>query len=156
MAEQLIEADKSSPARPALTCRLRQKTQGRAAQSPTAGEVELENTSADVLEIELQMSPFQHLNLVVTDAAGRVVSEGHYGDRFSPLEEPYVFRLQPGEKYTGSVSLLGTVPEQKRLPGTYTVRAVYEYKRLIAVSEPFHVQLEGEPSLSPNPSSSAG
>src|SRR6266508_6134680 len=113
---------------PRLTCRLRKKTTGRVAQSPAAGEVELENTSGGVVEIESQFSPLQYLNLIVKDSSGRVMSEGYYGDIFSPMAEPYTWRLQPGEKYTGPVHLLGTVPDAKCVPGTYTVQAVYEYK----------------------------
>jgi hypothetical protein len=106
-----------------------------------AGEIELTNISADVIEIQVRTSPLQYLNLVVLDAGGGVVSEGLYGDFFSPLAEPYTLRLQPGEKYTGPVHLLGNVPEGKRLPGVYTVQAVYEYKGLQVVSEPLQVEL---------------
>jgi hypothetical protein len=144
MAKQLTEADKASPPRVRLACRPRKKTHGRAAHSPTAGEVELENTSSEVLEIEFRMSRLQYLNLIVTDAKSRVISEGHYGDIFSPMAEPYTWRLQPGEKYIGPVSLLGNVPDEKIMPGEYTAQAVYGYKDLRAVSEPFHVRLEGK------------
>jgi hypothetical protein len=105
------------------------------------GEVVLENTSPDVMEIEVQMSPLQYLNLVVKDAQGKVVSEGHYGDRFSPLESPHVLRLEPGERFIGNVSLLGTVPENKRLPGNYTIQAIYNYRSIRAFSEPFEIRL---------------
>lgn len=101
----------------------------------------MENTSAGLLEIEVTLSPLQHLNLIVTDASGAVVSEGHYGNRFSPLAEPYTLRLRPGEKFAGPVTLLGTVPEARRRPGEYSVRAVYEHGGLRAVSEPFTVRL---------------
>src|SRR4051794_22333639 len=97
----------------------------RRGPAPAAGEVELENTSVDVIEIEVYTSPLQYLNLIVTDAGGRLVSETFYGDLFSPLAEPYVLRLRPGETYTGPVSLLGNVPEEKWLPGPYSVQAVY-------------------------------
>jgi hypothetical protein len=144
MSELAIERGTPREARPGLTCRLRKRTLGRAAASPVAGEVELENTSDALLEIEVQMSPLQFLNLVVTGPAGEVLSEGHYGNRFSPLEQPYTFRLRPGEKYTGPVSLLGTVPEAKRLPGRYLVQAVYAWDGLRAVSEPMQVDLTGQ------------
>jgi hypothetical protein len=101
----------------------------------------LENTSPDLLEIEVRTSPLQYLNLIVTDAAGKVVSDSVYGDLFSPLAEPYTLRLQPGEKFTAPVSLLGNVPEEKRQPGEYTVQAVYEYGGLRVVSELLQVQL---------------
>jgi len=125
----------------ALVCRLRKKTTGRAAHIPTAGEVELENVSSEVLEIDVHTSPLQYFDLIVTDATGRVVSELFYGDLFSPLEEPYTLRLRPGEKYLGPVGLLGNVPEGKRSPGRYTVQGVFDYKGLRATSDPLPVEL---------------
>jgi hypothetical protein len=68
-----------------LVCRLRAK-QLPGGCSPTAGEIELENASPDVLVIETDMHPLQYLNLVVADASATVLSEGHYGDIFSPGE----------------------------------------------------------------------
>ncbi len=123
-----------------LACRLGHRTLRRG-PLPTAGEVELTNLSPDVLEIQFRTSPLQYLNLVVLDASGEVVSQGFYGDFFSPLAEPYTLRLKPGEKYVGPVHLLGNVPEAKRLPGVYTVQAVYEYNGLKTVSEPLQVEL---------------
>jgi hypothetical protein len=141
---ELINISSEAPRPPAATsfvCRIRRKQErdGRPSSSD-AGEVELENLSSTPIEIELEMSPFQHLNLVVTDSEGAVVSDGHYGNRFSPLAERVLWRLQPGQKYTHTVSLLGTVPVPLR-PGVYTVRAVYQYKTLKAVSEPLIVEL---------------
>jgi hypothetical protein len=126
-----------------LACRLRVKPaqEGRRSPPPGCGEVELENTSEKPIEIELQMSPLQYLDLVVKDAAGNVVSEGHYGNRFSPLAEEYTFRLEPGQKYTQNVSLLGTVPESKQLPGRYTVQAVYQTRGLTAAAAPLELDL---------------
>jgi hypothetical protein len=126
-----------------LACRLRVKpAEAERRPSPTGcGEVELENTSDKPLEIELQMSPLQYLNLIVEDAAGNVVSEGHYGNRFSPLAEEYIFRLEPGQKYTHNVALLGTVPASKQLPGKYFVQAVYQSRGLTAVSVPLEIDL---------------
>jgi hypothetical protein len=132
-------------AKPALACRLRKRQphNGRRRVSSTAGEVELENKADAPIEIELQMSPFQYLNLIVRDASGSVVSEGFYGNLFSPVEVPYTLRLQPGETYVGPVSLLGNVPLEKQRAGRYTVQAIYTYKDLRAVSEPLEFQYEG-------------
>jgi hypothetical protein len=135
MSESIIPAAIPSPAHASLVCRLRPR-QLRRGPSAIAGEVELENTSSTVLVIEVRTSPLQYLNLVVTDAAGNVVSDSFYGDLFSPPAEPYTLRLLPGEKFTAPVSLLGNVPEGEWRPGKYTVQAVYEYNRLRAVSEP--------------------
>jgi hypothetical protein len=108
--------------------------------------VEIENVSADVVEIAVTMHPLQYLHLVITDAAGNLVPAAPYGNIFSPRETPYLFRLAPGEKYTHNVSLLGTIPEEQQSPGLYLVRAIYEYNGLRAVSEPLHVQLPAKDS----------
>jgi hypothetical protein len=126
-----------------LVCRLRHKQLLRG-NSATAGEIELENSSPDVLQIETDRHPLQYLNLVVTDASGNVLSEGHYGDIFSPRGKIDTLRLAPGAKYHHLVSLLETVPPEKRIPGTYAVQAVYAYSGLRVVSEPLAVELSGE------------
>jgi hypothetical protein len=145
MAEQpttLSQAPARAGSSP-LACRIRikQAEEGRRPLPPGSGEVELENTSSTLLQIELQMSPLQYLNLIVQDAAGNVISEGHYGERFSPVAEPYTFCLEPGQKYTHNVALLGTVPETKRRPGRYIVQAVYQARGLTAVSTPLALEL---------------
>ena len=138
MAESLTWSD--------LVCKLRRKSLARG-PSPTAGEIELENASAAVIPIEVCTSPLGYLDLLVTDARGQVVSESFYGDLFSPLAEPSTLELQPGEKYAAPVSLLGNVPQEKCLPGRYSVQAIYQYKGLSAVSEPLEVELpDGQPA----------
>ncbi len=143
MAEPIIQTGTPPQLKTALVCRLRHRV-GRRGPSPTAGEVELENVTDGPVEIEVFMHPLQYLDLTVTDSAGATVSTHPYGHFFSPRETPYFLRLAPGEKYTHTVSLLGTVPEDKWLPGTYTVWAVYEYNGLRAVSEPLEVRLPAE------------
>jgi hypothetical protein len=125
-----------------LVCRLRPKEHlGRQGPVPHMGEVEIANQSSEPVEIEHQMSPLQYLELVVTDPGGRVVSEGHFSDRFSPSLEPSVLRLLPGEKYTATVPLFATLPRERRTAGMYLVRAVYEYAGSRAVSDPLPVEL---------------
>jgi hypothetical protein len=119
-----------------LVCGLRRKEMtGRQGPVANRGEVELENRSSAPLEIAYRMTPLQYLNLVVTDSDGRVVSEGHFGDRFAPTLEPQILRLGPGEKFTANVHLLATVRCDPIRPGTYNVQAVYEYNGFRAVSE---------------------
>jgi hypothetical protein len=123
-----------------LACRLRRKEViSRRGPVSNLGEVELENLSATPLEIAYRMTVLQYLNLVVTNPAGQVVSEGHFGDRFAPTLEPLVLRLEPGEKFTANVHLFATVPGDPLPSGTYTVQAVYEYNSFRAVSEPVQV-----------------
>jgi hypothetical protein len=103
------------------------------------GELELENLSPTAVKIGYQMSPLQYLELVITGPAGTLVSEGHFGDRFSPMAAEAVLRLQPGETFCGQVPLLATVPREKLSPGVYRVQAVYEYNGIRAVSDPVPV-----------------
>ena len=116
-----------------LRCLLRQRvTSGRAVQ----GEFELENLSSATIEIPVDIHPLQYLNLRVRNSAGETVSQGWYGDQFSPGSSPSTVRLLPGERFTQEVSLLATVPAAFRKPGDYTVEAFYDTPELHMVSEP--------------------
>jgi hypothetical protein len=137
MGRQSASTIAPSEAKATIVCRLRH----RAGKSPTAGEVELENVSQKAIEIEVTMHPLQYLDLVITDANGKLVEASPYGNIFSPREVSYVFRLAPGEKYTHNVSLLGNVPQEKQAPGKYSVKAFYEYEGLMAVSDPVEVEI---------------
>jgi hypothetical protein len=125
-----------------LICRLRHANHNaREGPVPHMAEFELENVSDSALEISYRMAVLQYLQLVVRDSKGDVVSEGHYGDQFSPFEKDQVLRLGPGEKYQTKVYLLATVPSARKAPGTYAVTAVYEYNGIRAESEPVEVTL---------------
>ncbi len=129
---------------PPLICRLGPKEViGRQGPIPNMGEVELENCSDAPLEIEYTMTPLQFLELEVIGPGGKVVSEGHFSDRFSPTRQPLVLRLMPGEKFTSNVSLLATLPREKRIPGTYTVQASYRFLGTRLTSEPLTVEVTG-------------
>lgn len=123
-----------------LTCQLRRKTTGRAAHSPVAGEIEITNVSPHTIEIPIATLPLQYLHLLVEEEQGQVVSDGHYGDLFSPQSRPSTFRLAPGETYVSPVSLLATVPPERLRPGVYLIRAVFEYADLCAVSAPYRLE----------------
>src|SRR4051794_30670962 len=77
MAEQMTRTDVRPASKAALACRLRHRV-GRWGPSPSAGEVELENVSAEVIEIEVRMHPLQYLDLVVRDSAGEVIPTSPY------------------------------------------------------------------------------
>jgi hypothetical protein len=124
----------------ALVCRLRRKDViGRRGPVANMAEVELENVSGTPLDIAYWMTELHHLNLLVRDAEGKVVSQGHFGDRFAPTREPSILHLEPGEKFTAYVHLFATMRVDPVPPGTYAVEAVYEYNGLRAVSEPVQV-----------------
>ena len=101
-----------------LTCRLRPKEViGHRGAIANMGEVELENCSDAPLEIEYTMTPLQFFELEVIGPGGEIVSEGRFSDRLSPARDNAVLRLLPGDKFTANVSLLATVPRDKRQPG---------------------------------------
>jgi hypothetical protein len=123
-----------------LALRLRPKEViGRQGPVPNMGEVELENCSDAPLEIEYTMTPLQFLEIEVSGPSGALVSEGHFADRFSPTRDPAVLRLMPGEKFTANVSLLATVPHNKRSPGRHTVQASYCFQGRRVMAEPVTV-----------------
>jgi hypothetical protein len=131
----------TAPDRIVLALRLRPKEViGRQGPVPNMGEVELENCSDAPLEIEYTMTPLQFLEIEVIGPSGAVMSEGHFADRFSPTRDPAVLRLMPGEKFTANVSLLATVPHDKRSPGRYTVQASYCFQGRRVTAEPVTVE----------------
>ncbi len=142
---QMMEKSPGKETRDALVCRIRHRV-GRRGPSPTAGEVEIENISAKTIEIEVTMHPLQYLDLIVRNEVGNIVPTVPYGNIFSPRGSPVVFRLVPGEKYTHNISLVGTLPQEQQLPGTYTVCATYSYNELKAISEPLSVQIPAQSS----------
>jgi len=74
MAAPMTQETKKIAEQGVLACRLQKKTTGRAANIPLAGELVLENVSAVDVSIEYNMSPLQYLDIVVTNADGRVPS----------------------------------------------------------------------------------
>ena len=146
MTEKSTSPQQASEGR--LLCRLRSKsTEG----CVYAGEVEIENVSDEPIEIVIQASELEHLDLLVTNDRGEVVSAFHYGIIFSPFSLGHTWQLLPGHKLVRSVNLLATVPEEKRKPGRYSVQAVYVYEQLHAVSE--RIEFDLPPA---NPSSLKG
>jgi hypothetical protein len=126
-----------------LACRLSPKEFiGRNGPVPHVAEVELENLSTSDLQIEYQMAVLQYLNLIVRDANSKIISDHHYGDRFSPFENAKVLRLAPGEKFRANVNLFATVSHKPIAPGIYIVQAVYEYNGFRAESEPVEVAIK--------------
>jgi hypothetical protein len=128
-----------------LTCRLQPaEVIDRQGPIPNMGEVELQNCSDAPLEIAYTMTPLQFLELEVIGPGEEVVSKGHFSDRFSPTREPALLRLLPNQKFTASVSLLATVPRDKRFPGTYTIQASYRFQGRKVIAAPLKVELPGE------------
>ncbi|HYV38520.1 MAG TPA: hypothetical protein VE988_22740 [Gemmataceae bacterium] len=145
MNEALTATSIKSRSQQKLTCRLRAiQATSRYGPLPNMGEIELENCSTSVIEIEYTMTPLQFLDLAVVGPHGGLVSEGHFSDRFSPTRDPAILRLLPGEKFTATVSLLATVPRKNRVPGTHTIQATYRFQNTRVVAEPLTVEFTSE------------
>ncbi len=129
------------PVSPIDTLTLSLSIRRTASRKGTAGEVTIENRSNDSVEVPVDVHPLQHLDLQVCDDNGQLVSQGWYGNRFSPCWPTRVLRLLPGESYTHTIFLVGTVPSEMRQPGQYTIRAIYEYPGLRAESEPLTITI---------------
>lgn len=84
------------------------------------------NTSAGEVVVAYDLHPLQYLDLVVTDAAGRVRSVGHYGGIFSAFGGVQELRLGSGESFRHTVGLLTTVPRPSEA-GRYAILARFEY-----------------------------
>jgi len=118
-----------------LTCQLRRMDENsRCSSVSLMAEIELKNTSTSPIEIEYWLTALQGLNLIVNDGNGKVVSEGHFADRFSPTLDPRILRLEPGESFRASVHLFATVPHALQVPGNYSIKAIYEYNGFQAES----------------------
>jgi hypothetical protein len=130
----------AAPEPSALSCELRLLDRvNRAGRQKYLGELILTNRTTSTIQVPYRMTALQHLALLVTDSSGRVLSEGHFGDRFAPTLEPGDLRLAPGESFVAVVPLFATVRSEQRLPGTYTITAIYECGSLRAASDPLTV-----------------
>ncbi len=141
-AAMTASVEPKAPIEMPLACKLRtREVMGRDGPIPNMGEVELENCSDIPIEIEYTMTPLQFLELEVLEPSGKVISEGHFSDRFSPRLEPAVLRLKPGEKFTANVSLLATLPLEKRAAGRYTIQASYRFQGKKVMAEPVMLEV---------------
>jgi hypothetical protein len=102
----------------------------------------LRNAGKRTVEIRWYTDPLQYLNLTVTDPHGRNVAAFPYGSQFAPSwPSPRILKLAPGESYSASVNLLGTVREEDLAPGIYHIQARYDYQGSVAVSNAVEVSL---------------
>ncbi len=92
-----------------------------------------------MVRIPWNAHPLQHLTLQVLNQDGEEVGELRYGQLFSPVGEDLILQLQPGETYSHTVHLLGTVPRLKWKDGPYTIRGCYCLEGYVAYAEPFQI-----------------
>jgi hypothetical protein len=95
--------------------------------APDLAEVKITNISKADVDIGSSWGPYANLDVKIKGPDGKDVKTDHMpflGIPSATLEHaPYM--LKPGRSLEWSVSLLVTIPESKRITGTYKVKAVY-------------------------------
>ncbi len=112
---------------------------------PDAGEVVVTNLSTETIDIKSFHGPVGHLDLRVKDPKGDAVKTKALVNIFSPQTfQPEPYLLKPGQSETIPVSLLVMLPEEKRVAGTYKVKAVYTFNKKDYESAEVEVKWPGE------------
>ena len=95
--------------------------------TPDKAEVTITNISNANVDIGSQLGWEEHLDLRVKDPTGANVKTEPLSSFLSTqsLFKPKPDILKPGEVHLTEVGLLGGVPEEERITGTYQVQAVY-------------------------------
>jgi hypothetical protein len=98
--------------------------------APDAADVTISNTSDADVDIGSMWGPAPDLDLRVKDPTGKEVKTEPLSSLLSvqslTKHRPYI--LKPGKAYECGVSLLCMVPKDKKVAGTYKVKAVYTFK----------------------------
>jgi hypothetical protein len=113
--------------------------------APDSAEVTVTNISGAGVDIGSHSGPEAHLDLRVKDSTGADVKTEPYAKRLSTqsLFTPKPYIRKPGEVYRCGVGLLSTVPEGKRVAGTYKVRAVFTLRSKEYISNEIEVKQPG-------------
>lgn len=112
---------------------------------PDAGEVVVTNLSTETIDIKSFHGPKGHLDVRVKDPKGDAVKTEPLVSLYSPYTftpEPYL--LKPGQSEKIRVSLLVMLPEEKRVAGTYKVKAVFTFNKKDYESPEVEVKWPGE------------
>jgi hypothetical protein len=122
------------------------KTKLTVGEYPRA-EVEIKNTSKQNLVITFNTHVLEFLDLEIANSAGKKISVGKYGGRFSPYSpEPHKqMILRPGEAHRAPVGVFGNMKKSDRTtPGVYRIIAIYEYDKVRAVADPVELTIESK------------
>lgn len=105
------------------------------------GVVEITNQAPRGRRIDLLKTSVIGLNLIVTDASGKIIT----GDRYwfldsLPPNGPWSRILGPGTTYSMPIYAFRMAEQVHPAPGTYTVEAVYDQGRVHARSNKVMIQ----------------
>jgi hypothetical protein len=108
------------------------------------------NTSAHSVDIAYTNHPVEVFDFIVTDEHGETIGNANFGGLYAAGASRQRFlSLKPGETYTHRVYLLAGIPENRRRPGKYLVRAVLHFGESRIESNPVVI---GIPDANPAPS----
>jgi len=130
--------------KPALKAETILSGQRFTADVPDRAGVTITNVSDADVDIGSKWEPEAHLGLRVNDHAGAdVKTERRVTSVAAQSLTPKPYILKPGKTYRCEVDLLGTVPEGKRLAGTYRVKVVYTVGKKEYASDEVEVKWPG-------------
>ena len=105
-------------------------------------QIALKNEGSNRVEIEWYSDPLQYLNITFRRADGSDIPSIPYGLLFAPYAPaPQVLRLLPGEIYQRTVNLLAVVKEGEVSAGRYSLRAIYNYDGITAISDTVEISI---------------
>lgn len=112
---------------------------------PDAGQVAVTNISNESVDLESILGPCGSLDVKPRDPKGVPVKTDPLWSLLSPRSsQPQPHLLKPGETEKFPVSLLVMLPKDKRVAGTYMVKAVYTLNKKDYESAEVEVKWPGE------------
>ena len=141
------QSDSQSQIAPPFNCRIILTDSAMPSWYPIAF-VEVVNVSPETLDFQFENHLFQHLNILVRNHLGEIVSfPGWYGSRFGTdrafqkIPTQKNLYLGPGESVVHSVGLLGRIATTKIAQATYSAVAILQYGAFETISEPVSFSL---------------
>lgn len=115
---------------PVFTCTLTVTGKIGELKCSDGSEVVITNRSIETLDIGTPLGPLGNLDIKMKDPKGQAVKADPLAFHLSPLSsEAIPHLLKPGESFTATLGLLFAVPEEKRIEGTYKVKAVFTFNK---------------------------
>ena len=138
-------ADPIPKEKPTIECKLTFTGKLGSVDASDGGEVVITNKSNQEVDIGTTVGPLGFLDFKVIDPKGAKLKTTPFASFFSPAFEAVPHLLKPGESYRAPVSLLLVIPQDKRVEGTYKVKAVFTFKDKLYESREVDVKWAGTP-----------
>ena len=99
------------------------------APRPSGGELVVTNTSTEILDIGTKVGPLGLVEIKVKEPNALDFKTTALANRMAPFDGVQPHPLKPGDSFRAQLGLLFALPEEKRIPGTYKVKAVFTFKK---------------------------